>query len=376
MQKSYCNMAKKKIEDVFPITVTEDVFAEDNPVLAEALREATGRENPKVALIADMNVVQRTESLGLKIGRYFQVHGITLAANPVVITAGERIKVDNFQSAAMVGSALIDARVGYNDAVIALGGGTLLDVAGFAAAQARGGIKLVRIPTTVASMLGSSFSDYAALDAVNVKDAFRVASRPAAVIVDPLFTKTVLDGVWRGGFSEAVRYAAVADAALMKKIAARAEAIKAREYEPMKATIEECIASRMKNGFAGNFALWSAMRLEAMSGYKLPYGYAVAIAICIDCAYAAAKGVLKESDQQLICSALSQCGALDGLVHSRHLLSQPESIILGLESLMLVTGRREIMLCSGIGKSVCDVEPDKEALAGVVEEFYMASQAG
>jgi 3-dehydroquinate synthetase len=116
------------------------------------------------------------------------------------------------------------------------------------------------------------------------------------------------------------------------------------------------------------------MRLEAMSGYKLPYGYAVAIAICIDCAYAAAKGVLKERDQQLICQALAQCGALDGLAHSRHLLSQPESVILGLESLMLVAGRREITLCAGIGKSVSDVEPDKEAIAKVIEEFYMASQ--
>ena len=367
-------MAKKKVEDVFPVKVTEDVFAEGNPVLAEALREVTGQSRPKVALIADMNVVQRTENLGLKIGRYFQVHGITLAASPVVITAGERIKIDNFQSAAMVGSALIDARVGFNDAVIALGGGTLLDVAGYAAAQARGGIKLVRIPTTVSAMLGSSFTDYAALDSVNVKDAFRVASRPAAVIVDPLFTKTVLDGVWRGGFSEAIRYAAVADAALMKKIAARAEAVKVRDYEAVKATIEECIASRLKGGFVGDFSLWCAMRLEAMSGYKLPYGYAVAIAICIDCAYAAAKGVLKERDQQLICQALAQCGALDGLAHSRHLLSQPESVILGLESLMLVAGRREITLCAGIGKSVSDVEPDKEAIAKVIEEFYMASQ--
>jgi 3-dehydroquinate synthase len=359
----------------YPVEIVEDVFGQSE-TLAKLLRQITGAEEPRVLLVADVNVVNRTEALGSKIGRYFQAHSIKMAASPVVIPGGEKIKADSMQSASKVISAILDARLGVNDVVIVMGGGSLIDVAGYAAAQVRGGIKQLRLPTTLAAMVDAAYSTYSALDSVNVKDALRIHCSPAAVIVDPLFSKTVLDGVWRGGFSEAVRYAAVADAALMKKIAARAEAIKAREYEPMKASIEECIASRRKNGFAGNFALWSAMRLEAMSGYKLPYGYAVAIAICIDCAYAAAKGVLKESDQQLICSALSQCGALDGLVHSRHLLSQPESIILGLESLMLVTGRREIMLCSGIGKSVCDVEPDKEALAGVVEEFYMASQAG
>jgi hypothetical protein len=159
-------MAKKKVEDVFPVKVTEDVFAEENPVLAEALREVTGQSRPKVALIADMNVVQRTENLGLKIGRYFQVHGITLAASPVVITAGERIKIDNFQSAAMVGSALIDARVGFNDAVIALGGGTLLDVAGYAAAQARGFLTVgdeplkLTLDATPLGYTGGALADY------------------------------------------------------------------------------------------------------------------------------------------------------------------------------------------------------------------------
>ena len=56
-----------------------------------------------------------------------------------------------------------DAKLGVNDVVIALGGGTVLDVAGYAAAQVRGGIKVLRMPTTVASMLDAAFAEYAAV---------------------------------------------------------------------------------------------------------------------------------------------------------------------------------------------------------------------
>lgn len=368
-------MAKKN-ELPYPVHMTEDVFAEDNTVLADTLREITGVETPKVALVADMNVVQRTQNLGLKVGRYFQTHSIALAASPTVISAGERIKADNFQSAMTVASALIDARVGINDVVIALGGGTLLDVAGYAAAQARGGIKTVRIPTTAAAMIDGAFAEYAALDGANVKDAFRVASVPSAVVIDPLFTKTVLDGVWRGGFSEAVRFAAVTDSALMKKIASRADAVRTRDYEALKTTIEECTALRRKGKSAGNFSTWCALRLEAMSGYKLPHGYAMAIAICIDCAYAVEKKYMKPADQHLICTVLAECGALDGLNHSKHLLSQGESVVLGIESLVLSQGKRDILLPAGAGKSAVEENPDKDVLLKVIKEFHQASQGG
>ena len=49
---------------------TDDVFGEGNAALAEALRRVSGSDNPRVMLVADANVVSRTESLGSRIGRY------------------------------------------------------------------------------------------------------------------------------------------------------------------------------------------------------------------------------------------------------------------------------------------------------------------
>ena len=373
MLKNCLKMARKKTEGKYPIEIVDDVFAEGNATLADTLKAIAGTDAAKVALVADANVVQRTEGLGLKIGKYFKEHGITLAASPVVISGGEKIKADGLQSAMLVATSLVDARIGANDVVIALGGGTVLDVTGYVAAQVRGGLKLLRMPTTPAAMIDAAFADAAAVDGVAVKDALSVHCEPAAVVIDPTFTKTILDGVWCAGFGEAVRYAAVCDAALMKRLAKRAEAIKTRDFDAMRDTISDCVKSRAGAAFAP-FAQWCAARLESMSGYKLPHGYAVAIAICIDCAYAVKKRLMDEDDQELVCRALADCGALDGLSHSHYLLANHESLMKGVDAWALMRGSEAIPLPGALGKSVEEKKPDRAAYAEVLEGLLAVSR--
>ena len=361
-----------KREGTYPVKIVNDVFAEDHAELAKVLCEVTGSEHPRVLLVADANVVQRTDGLGTRIGRYLQAHGLELAGAPVVLGGGEKVKADNLQSVMTIVAAALEAKVGVRDAIVALGGGSVLDVAGYAAAQIRGGLKLVRLPTTVAAMVDAAFADNAALDHEGVKDALRVPSVPAAVVVDPRFALTVLDGVWRGGVGEMVRQAAVGDASLLKALVKSAEALKSRDAEAMFSLITAAVESRVKKGTTG-FALWSAGRLEAMSGYKLPHGYAVPMSICIDCAYAVEKGILKEDDQEAICRILAACGALDGLAHSRHLLTQADSILRGLDAWRLTTGSESIVLPSGMGKCKLEESPDRESFRKVMKEFLEVS---
>lgn len=359
----------------FRVAAVDGVFAEADGVTAEVLKSATGAEKPRVLLVADANVVQRTEGLGSRIGRYFQANGIALAAPPVVIGGGEKIKADNMLSVIKVAEAAIDANIAANDAIVALGGGSLLDVAGYAASLVRGGIRLVRVPTTAPAMVDSAFSLKASIDAKGVKDVYSVASRPAAVIIDPAFLATVLDGVWRGGISELIRHAAVRDAALAKRLCAEAAELRSRDMEKMKELVLLAVASRAAKG-GSDFALWCAHRLESMSAFKLPHGYAVAMAICIECAYAAEKGLMKESEQEMICRALAECGALDGLNHSNHLLAQPEFVLKGLDHWALATGSCERTVPGGIGKAKIDAEPDRDAYRKVIAAFLSASRAG
>ena len=356
----------------YTVNFIDGMFDEENEAFSDILRSLSGSDSPTVFLVADQNVVQKTQSIGTRIGRYFQKYAVRMAAAPVILSGGEKNKADGFQSVTTLISSMVDSKIGANDVVIALGGGALMDVAGYVASQVRGGVKLVRVPTTPAAMVDGAFSEMAAVDYQSVKDAVRVPCVPDCVVIDAGFAATVLDGVWRGGLGEIVRHAAVRDSALMRKFAKCVARLKDRDMEAYREILAAAVESRVKKG-ASPFALWSANRLESMSGYKLPHGYAVPIGVCIDCAYAVEKKYMKESDQELICRALADCGALDGLVHSHHLLSQADNILYGLDAWRLSTGSEALVLPAGVGKETVDGSPDRELFRKVIKEFLSAS---
>lgn len=356
----------------YKVNFIDDMFNEESTEFSDILRSLSNSETPSVLLVADQNVVQKTQSLGTRIGRYFQKYDIKMVSAPVVLSGGEKNKADNFQSVMTLISSMVDSKIGSNDIVVALGGGALLDVAGYVASQVRGGVKFVRVPTTPAAMVDGAFAEVANIDYQSVKDAVRVPCIPDSVVIDARFASTVLDGVWRGGLGEIVRHAAVKDSSLMKKFAKVVEKLKDRDLNAFKEILVATVESRVKKG-ASDFALWSANRLESMSGYKLPHGYAVPIGICIDCAYAVEKKFMKESDQEFVCRALADCGALDGLVHSHHLLSQADNILYGLDAWRLSTGSEAVTMPASLGKSDIEKTPDREAFKKVIKEFLAVS---
>ena len=341
----------------YPVEFVEDAFGE-SAVLADTLKKVTGSDEPKVLIVADMNVVQRIEGLGSKIGRCVQEHGIRLAGSPVVIAGGEKVKADNLQSALKIVSEMLSAKIGRDDAVLAIGGGTILDIAGYAAAQVRGGVKLVRLPTTPAAMMDAVYADYAAVDSATVKDALRVSSVPAAAVIDISFAASVLDGVWRGGIGEAVRLAVALDASLLKKLESQVEAYRNREMSALGEIVRAVHAVRAKKG-GTQLAQWAALRLESLSGYKLPHGYAVAIGVCIDLGYA-------------VVELLRSSGALDGLNHSGHLLGQVDSLLCGIDAWTLSFDPAAFPVCRGLGKSGAE-SPDREIYREVLKELSAAS---
>ena len=354
----------------YPVEFVEDAFGASD-VLADTLKKVTGSDEPRVLIVADLNVVQRIEGLGSKIGRYVKEHGIRLAGSPVVLGGGEKVKADNLQSALKVVSEVLCAKIGRNDVVLAIGGGSILDVAGYAAAQVRGGVKLVRMPTTPAAMIDAAYADYAAVDSATVKDALRVPSVPAAVVIDAGFAASVLDGVWRGGIGEAVRLAVASDASLLKKVEAAAEDYRRRDVPALVTIVRAVHAVRAKKG-GTQFAQWAALRLESMSGYKLPHGYSVPIGLCIDLGYAVRKEFLKSKDRDRVVGLLCSCGALDGLNHSGHLMGQTDNLICGIDAWELSAGGDVFPVCLGLGKSGTESCPDREVYRQVLKELPTA----
>ena len=296
----------------YPVEIVSGLFGE-----SDALARAAGAS--RLLIVADANFVHRNEGIGLKIGRYVKEKGLALASAPVVFGGGEKVKLDNFASANRVICAAIDAEIGPDDAILAIGGGSMLDVAGYAAAQVGGGTGIIRVPTTPAAMLCAAFATTAALDAHGIKDSVSLPSVPRAVLIDTSFANTVLDGVWSAGIAEAVRLGLAKEPSLLKLAADLAGQFASRDGSALKALVEATLDVRRSKG-GTDHGLATAFELEPKSGWKLPHGYAVAIGIVAYLVSAIKSGEPREKDLETCRDVLGRCGALDGFYHSRHIL--------------------------------------------------------
>ena len=366
----------RKSCSAYNVEFTTDAFGESE-VLAKVLNKKTKKRNrvsPRVMIVADNNVVQHTEGLGTKIGKYVQSHGITLAGNPILVGGGEKVKNDNLQSVMRTITAMLNAKIGREDIVLAIGGGAVLDVAGYAAAQVRGGIPIVRMPTTPQAMMDAAFSNYAAMDTASVKDAMRVVSVPKAVVIDTGFAATILDGVWKGGLGDAVRIALAHDSSFFRDLTKLSVSYRSRDIEALDKIVREVYSIRSKKGDT-SLGLWSAMRLQSMSGYKLPHGYAVSIGSLIEIAYAIARG---KSDSSALDRAIDIFGrdeALEWLSHSKFMLSQIDSLACGADAWKLSSETPTIEALSKIGKTKMTKELDMDAFTRAIESLISLAES-
>lgn len=351
----------KKTENTVRVEFVNDLFGAGGVRLAELVREVIGGGTPRIFLVADANVVQRRAGLGAAIGRWVKEQAFELAGAPVILPGGERVKSDGFQSVRTVADAAVAAKIGRTDVVFALGGGAVLDVAGYVAAQVRGGVPLVRIPTTVLAMLDGSFARTAAIDEAGVKDAFVVPSVAALSLIDLTFASTVLDGVWRAAFAEAMRLAVVKDVKLVKRLVDLAATYHDREAAALATVVESVVAVRQKKG-GSDFALWAAKRLQAMSEFKMPHGHAVSIAVALDLHVATLRGHLSAEDRDLVLNALAASGAAEAIQHNRHLLGYVDSLLRGLDAWRLAAGSGALVYPDGLGKETADENVDLGAI--------------
>lgn len=342
-----------------------DLFGEGAHKLAEELRSVSGVAKPRVLLVADYNVVQRTEGLGAKVGRAFQAEGVELAGSPVVFSGGDKVKLDRQYGLTKVFESALAARVGAQDLLVAFGGGAIFDVVGVVAAGLRARPKVVRIPTTPSAMLDAAFAEQAYFNGAQIKDSLTYDAKPALVLVDFAFADTVLDGVWRAGFAEAVRFAVVKDVSLLEELAKLAAPFARRERAALQRTVELCLERRKAKGGTA-FALWAANRLEEMSEYKLPHGYAIALGIVIDTAYAFKRGYLPWGDYEKVVKLLTDCGAMDGASHSRHLLGKTDLLLQGLETARWLTNA-PIELPQGLGNGESEENLDLATMKAAID---------
>ena len=105
-------------------------------------------------------------------------------------------------------------RLTRKDAVVALGGGVIGDLAGLAAATYLRGVHFIQVPTTLLAQVDSSVGGKVAVDLPQGKNLVGAFHQPSAVLCDPLTLRTLSDDYWRDGLGEVVKYGCIGDSAL------------------------------------------------------------------------------------------------------------------------------------------------------------------
>ena len=133
-----------------------------------------------------------------------------------VIPHGEPSKA--FETLPGVYSSLLEAKISRSDLVIALGGGVIGDLAGFAASSYLRGVRLVQIPTSLLAQVDSSVGGKVAVDLPEGKNLVGAFYQPSLVLIDPLVLNTLKERFINDGMGEVIKYGCIKDADLFSTL--------------------------------------------------------------------------------------------------------------------------------------------------------------
>jgi 3-dehydroquinate synthase len=145
----------------------------------------------------------------------------------LILPDGEQHKT--LASLATIVDALVDARLNRDAAVVALGGGVIGDMAGFAAACYQRGIDYIQVPTTLLAQVDSSVGGKTAVNHPRAKNMIGAFHQPRCVLADTRTLASLPDREYSAGLAEVVKYGLIRDAAFFGWLEDRAEALLARD---------------------------------------------------------------------------------------------------------------------------------------------------
>jgi 3-dehydroquinate synthase len=245
--------------------------------------------------------------------------------------------------------------------LLAIGGGALLDAAGFAAATAHRGVRLVRLPTTTLSQADGGVGVKNGVNAFGKKNFIGTFAPPFAVINDAEFLDPLPAPEKRAGLIEAIKVALVRDAAFFAEIEKSADALARFDSTTLESTIRRCAELHVEHiatsgdpfelGSARplDFGHWSAHKLEQISSFTIPHGTAVAHGIALDVIYSTKIGLLPANTAERILALIEKLGFT--LFHPLMTQSGDASLLKGLEEFREhLGGELTITLLRDIGR--------------------------
>lgn len=342
----------------YKVFFTKGLFDAENGTLGQTIDNSFGPK--KVLFVLDQGVVDHHPLLTEQINGYVKSHKehIVELGEHMFIPGGEQCKNDYSLVERLI-KTVNDFGIDRHSYIVAIGGGSVLDMVGFAAAVSHRGIRLIRVPTTVLSQNDSGVGVKNGVNAYRKKNFIGSFAPPSAVINDKDFLTTLEERDWRSGIAEGIKVGLIKDGSFFDYIENSVEKLNLRDMPTMDHLIYRCAELHLKHIASGDpfemgssrpldFGHWSAHKLEQITGYDIRHGEAVALGMSLDAIYSWLEGRLAKPELERILQLM-----VDLKFEMFHSGLNDPSLIEGLQEFQEhLGGQLTVMLLSEIGKGV------------------------
>jgi 3-dehydroquinate synthase len=296
---------------------------------------------------------------------------VNLATSEMVVAPGESSK--SYPVLQQLCEAILDAQIERGDLIVALGGGVIGDLAGFAAAVVRRGLDYVQVPTTLLAQVDSSVGGKTAIDSAHGKNLIGAFHQPILVVADTALLDTLPAREFRAGYAELVKYGLLGDAKFFSWLEAHWRDIFGASSPPNSAREHAvAVACRAKAAIVGrderetgerallNLGHTFGHALEAACGFsdRLLHGEAIAIGMVLAFEFSARRGLVAAAEAERVkrhfaevglpTSPSAIAGPLPGVARIMELIAQDKKVRRGMLTFILVRAIGSAVIETGV----------------------------
>ncbi|MFQ6552004.1 3-dehydroquinate synthase [Aestuariibius insulae] len=346
------------------------------PGLIERAAETIGPflTQPRVAVLTDEHVARHhLEPLRAAL------EGAGIAVSALVLPAGEATK--GWTEFSRATEWLLAEKIERNDVVVALGGGVIGDLAGFAAAVLRRGVRFVQVPTTLLAQVDSSVGGKTGINAAAGKNLVGAFHQPSLVLADTGCLDTLAERDLKAGYGEVLKYGLLGDADFFGWLEGRGAAVLSGDADArlrairrsceMKAEIVVRDETEQGDRALLNLGHTFCHALEAATEYsdRLLHGEGVAIGCAMAFDLSARLGLCSQEEPSRVRAHLADLGLKAGLADIEGALPDAEALLeLMAQDKKVIDGQLRFVLARGIGEAFVTSDVPRETVLALLTD--------
>lgn len=302
-----------------------------------------------------------------------------VAIEPIVLPSGEGTKSWRYLETLL--DRLLALEVERSDHIVALGGGVIGDLVGFAASILKRGCNFVQVPTTLLAQVDSSVGGKTAINSAAGKNLIGAFHQPAFVLIDPSTLDTLPSREVAAGYAEVVKYGLIDDAAFFDWCEANGPALIAGDRAAQLYAIEKSVRAKAaivaddERETTGRRALLNlghtfGHALEADTGFSdtLLHGEGVAAGMALAFRFSARQGLCDPADAARVTAHLQTVGLPHDLASAHVKASGAELVAHMLHDKKMAGGKLPFLLARGIGQTFLAKDVDLADVAAFLDE--------